>query len=107
MFSNALMDMSFYAANCYLEDMQNRRLEQDLDEITDLVRRNCDYCVKVRIILQSAVSTCVDVCCGKDGWSVVHDEGEHPNRTCLYKLLIYAHQRQIVSRSLKAQETHT
>ena len=71
------MDMSFYAANCYLEDLQHKSLEQELDEITALLQDKKDYCVKIRKILQAAVTSSVDNCCGPKGWCVLSDGDRH------------------------------
>ena len=55
--------------------MQDRALEQALDELTELLRQHKDYCPKIRAILQAVVQNSVDNCCGKEGWRVVSDSG--------------------------------
>ena len=76
------MDMSFHAANCYLEDLQHKFLEQELNEITALLRDKKDYCVKIRKILQAALTLAVDNCCGQRGWCVVSDGNRHVVTEC-------------------------
>ena len=82
-FATTLMDMSFYQADCFLVDLQDKYLEQALDELTDLLRQHKDYCPKIRAILHAAVTGAVDNCCGKNGWSVVPEEnGEYVVTEC-------------------------
>jgi hypothetical protein len=82
-FATTLMDMSFYQADCFLVDLQDKFLEQALDELTELLRQHKDYCPKIRAILHAAVTGAVDNCCGKNGWSVVPEEnGEYVVTEC-------------------------